>query len=182
MKNIYIILTQSGTIISRVLKIFTREEFNHASICIDNDFSKFYSFGRLKLNNPLIGGFVIENAFTHVLGKFKNVPCMILEKEVSDEQYETICENINNFVSNPKKYKYDFANLFLAQTPFTAKHENRYFCSEFVAFMLSTIDISLPNQLEKIRPFELSKVDDAKVIYKGELKNWCKQQVSKTVI
>ena len=57
MKNIYIILTQSGTIISRIIKIFTHDKVNHASICIDEDFTKFYSFGRLIINNPLIGRF-----------------------------------------------------------------------------------------------------------------------------
>lgn len=69
MKNIYVIITQTGTLVARTIKIFTREEFNHASICLTDKFDKFYSFGRLILNNPLVGGFIIENAFTHVLRK-----------------------------------------------------------------------------------------------------------------
>lgn len=176
MKNIYIILSQSGTIVSRVLKWFTHDDFNHASICIDEDFSKFYSFGRIYLWHPFVGGFVTENAFTHVLGRFKYVPSLILKKEVTDEQYETIINTINMFVDNPKNYNYDFANLFLAKTKFTAKHENRFFCSEFVAYVISTAGIKLPNQLEKIRPFEFTNVDDVDVVYKGELKEWCKSK------
>lgn len=176
MKNVYIVLTQSGTIFSRILKSITHEEYNHASICIDEDFSKFYSFGRIYLYHPFVGGFVIENAFTHVLGHFKYVPTLILKKEVSDEQYKTITETINLFVENPKNYNYDFANLFLAKTKYTAKHKNRFFCSEFVAYVLSCAGIKIPNQLEKIRPFQFTNLEDAEIIYKGELKEWCKSK------
>ncbi len=55
MKNIYIILTQSGTIVAKTLQLVTRDEFNHSSLCVDEDFSNFYSFGRLKINNFLSG-------------------------------------------------------------------------------------------------------------------------------
>ena len=177
MKNIYVILTQSGTIVSKVLKYFTHDEYNHSSICIDEDFDKFYSFGRIYLYYPLIGGFVIENAFTHVLGRFKHVPCLILKKEVSDEQYETIINNINTFIANPKDYNYDFANLFFAKAKYTFKHKNRFFCSEFVAYILNSAGIKLPNRMEKIRPYEFTNLEGAEVIYKGELKEWCKSRV-----
>ena len=43
MKNIYIILTQSGTILSRVIKFATSEAYNHASLCLDDKFEKLYS-------------------------------------------------------------------------------------------------------------------------------------------
>ena len=89
MKNIYIILSQSGTEISKMLRAITKEQYNHSSICITDTFNEFYSFGRKKLNNPLIGGFVLENAFKHVFGKFKTVPCMILKLGITDKQYDT---------------------------------------------------------------------------------------------
>lgn len=173
-KNVYIILTQTGTVVARTLKLITRDEFNHASICVDDDFSKFYSFGRLKINNPLSGGFVVENAFSHVLGKFPNVPCMILKKEVTDEQYEQICKTINKFVEHPKNYKYDFINLFLGKTPFCIKNKgNRFFCSGFVEYVLDSNGIKGPNIKEKIRPYELSELEGAEIMYQGELKEWC---------
>ena len=84
MKNVYIVLTQTGTILARTIKLFTAEDYNHASICLDESFQKLYSFGRLRPYNPFIGGFLIENAFTHVFGRFENVPCMIIKKEVTD--------------------------------------------------------------------------------------------------
>lgn len=178
MKNVYIILSQSGTLISKALKFFSHDEFNHSSICIDDSFKKFYSFGRLKINNPLCGGFLIENAFTHVFGKFKKIPCMILELVISDEQFTIIENTINGFIEKPSKYKYDFANVILAKTPFSVKNKNEYFCSEFVGYVLEQANIKLPNVLTKIRPIEFTQIEDVKIIYKGELKEWC-NKVSK---
>ncbi|MBQ9279973.1 MAG: hypothetical protein IJ215_02870 [Clostridia bacterium] len=173
MKNVYIILTQSGTLISKTLKLFTHDKYNHASICVDDDFSKFYSFGRLKVNNPLIGGFVTENAFTHVFGKFKKVPCMVLKIEVSDEKYQQIVEVIQEFTNDPNKYKYDYYNLFLAKTPLMVGHMNRYFCSEFVAFVLESCGMKLPSKIEKMRPYWFTHLEGVEVLYQGELKEWC---------
>ena len=99
MKKVYIILSQSGTFISKALKFFSHDEFNHSSICIDDSFERFYSFGRLKINNPLCGGFLIENAFTHVFGKFKEIPCMILELAVTDEQFDIIEKTLDGFIA-----------------------------------------------------------------------------------
>lgn len=106
-------------------------------------------------------------------GKFENVQCMILKKEVTDEQFEIIKNTIDHFIENPKQYKYDYANLFLAKTKITASHENRFFCSEFVAYLLQTAGLEIPNVIEKIRPTEFEKLKGAEVIYKGELKAWC---------
>lgn len=175
-KSIYIILTQSGTIISKTIKLFTHDRYNHASICLDDSFQSFYSFGRLQINNVFSGGFVKENAFTHVLGKYKNVPCLILKKEVSEKQYEKIQDTIQIFTTDPQKFKYDYFNLFFAKTPITFSHKNRFFCSEFVAYVLSEAGITPPNRLEKIRPFEFTSLENVEVLYQGELKKWCETQ------
>ena len=177
MKNIYIILTQSGTIVSRMLKIFTHDNYNHASICVDENFEKFYSFGRLNINFPIPGGFITENAFTHVFGRYKRIPCMILKIKISDEKYQEIIDTINIFTSNPNNYKYDYFNLFLAKTPLTLPHINRYFCSEFVGFVLEICDIKLPSKIEKMRPFWFTKIEGVEVIYEGILQDWCKEKL-----
>ena len=123
-----------------------------------------------------IGGFLEETAFTHVLGKFKNVPCMILKKEISEEQFEKIQNTIHFFTSEPKKFKYDYFNLLFAKTPLTFSHENRFFCSEFVAYVLSEAGITPPNRIEKIRPFEFTSLENVEILYQGELKKWCETQ------
>ena len=60
MKKIYIILTHTGTVLSRIIKIYTKDEFSHVSIALDKDLKQMYSFGRLNPYNPFIGGFIHE--------------------------------------------------------------------------------------------------------------------------
>lgn len=60
MKKIYLVLTHTGTMLSRLIKTFTKDEFTHSSIALDIDLKQLYSFGRLNPYNPFVGGFVHE--------------------------------------------------------------------------------------------------------------------------
>lgn len=99
-----------------------------------------------------------------------------MKKEVSNEQYDKICTIVKSFVEKRDTYNYDFSNLLLAKTKLKVKNENRFFCSEFVAFVLSNVGINVPNIKEKIRPIEFCNLKGVKVIYKGDLKEWCKER------
>ena len=57
---IYIVVTQTGTVLSRILKIVTKAEYNHVSISLDPSLDQMYSFGRKNAYNPIWGGMVQE--------------------------------------------------------------------------------------------------------------------------
>ena len=122
------------------------------------------------------GGFLIENAFTHVFGKFSRVPCLILKKEVTEEQFENMKKTISHFAQNATQYKYDYLNLLFAKTPLTFPHHNRYFCSGFVAYVLNQAGIKTPSNIQKIRPYEFTSMPHIEKIYEGDLKEWCTQK------
>ena len=67
-KQLYIVISQTGTLLSRILKQITGAEYNHASISLSRDLERMYSFGRRNPYNPFWGGFVIESPRT---GTFK---------------------------------------------------------------------------------------------------------------
>ena len=60
-KQIFIVITQTGTMLSRILKRITGAEYNHASLSLSRDLTRMYSFGRRHPYNPFWGGFVIES-------------------------------------------------------------------------------------------------------------------------
>ena len=60
-KNIYIMISQTGTNCSKIFQLFTRAPYNHASIALDEDLNSLYSFARQNLYIPLIAGFVKED-------------------------------------------------------------------------------------------------------------------------
>lgn len=40
MKKIYIVLTDTGTVLSKIIKIYTKDEFAHVSISLDKGLKK----------------------------------------------------------------------------------------------------------------------------------------------
>ena len=176
MKNIYIILSQSSTGVARILKFVTRDKYNHSSICLKDDFENFYSFGRKYTNFMIPGGFIVENAFEHVFGKFSKIPCLILKKEVTDEQYLKLQEIIHEFSENKANYSYAILSLFLADTAFSVTSENKYFCSQFVAKVLNDINIATPKSPEHMHPIDFTKIDNVTTLYEGDLKEFCQKK------
>ena len=71
MKEIYIVVSKTGTITSNFLNFFAPYKYMHASISLDKNLSNMYSFGRRYLNFALWGGFVPEDIEKKVFKKFK---------------------------------------------------------------------------------------------------------------
>ena len=46
MKEIYLILTYTGTIPSKMIKMYTKYTYSHVSLSLDKDLSEMYSFAR----------------------------------------------------------------------------------------------------------------------------------------
>ena len=40
MKKIYIVLTYTGTILAKIVRMYTKREFSHVSIALDEDLKK----------------------------------------------------------------------------------------------------------------------------------------------
>ena len=60
MKKVFLVFSHSGTILSKVIRLYTREKYSHISISLDEDLKRMYSFGILRPYNPFLGGFVHE--------------------------------------------------------------------------------------------------------------------------
>ena len=61
MKKLYIVLTYTGTVISKMIKGYTKDEFCHSSIALDLELNEMYSFGRKYTFTPIFAGFVHEH-------------------------------------------------------------------------------------------------------------------------
>ena len=82
-KQIFIVISQTGTVLSRILKRVTGAEYNHASLSLSPDLKKMYSFGRRHPYNPFWGGFVIESPHAGTFRRFSNTTAVILAVEIT---------------------------------------------------------------------------------------------------
>ena len=88
--KIYIVLTYTGTLLSKIIKTYTKDEFSHVSISLDEELKQMYSFGRLNPYNPFIGGFVHEGINTGTFRRFIKTKTEIYSLEVNEDQYNSI--------------------------------------------------------------------------------------------
>ena len=44
--RIYVVLSDSGSVVSKLLRLFTKAKYNHVSLSLREDLSEMYSFGR----------------------------------------------------------------------------------------------------------------------------------------
>ena len=170
MKKIYIILTYTGTILSKIVRIYTRKEYSHVSISLDEDLTKMYSFGRLYPYNPFLGGFVHEGINHGTFKRFKNTKTKIYSLEIDEEKYEKIEEIIKNIQSKKKLYKFNLIGLLALSLNVKIKREKCFYCAEFVKYLLEKSDVvELPDM---VKQEEFEKVNSISKVYKGFLKEY----------
>lgn len=170
--NIYIVLTQTGTILSQILKKFTGAKYNHVSIATDKDLTNMYSFGRLHAYNPFVAGFVKESTESGTFKRFKKTEAMILTVKVSDEQYHKICNYLNSLYNHKKAFGYNYKGVFMAFFGKVHAARNRFYCSEFVKNALVKAKIVSAEEFPAItQPIFFSQLFDD-VIYKGRLSTY----------
>lgn len=134
MKNknqIYILLTDTGTVLNRLIKMYTKDPYNHVLIAFDKELNELYSFGRKKHYNPIIGGFVKENIDNVI---FSNAKCAVYcLEDIDDITYLRIREYIKLFELNRDTYRYNFLGLFGIMLNIHIQRCDAFFCSQFVA-------------------------------------------------
>ncbi len=170
MKSIYIVLTATGTLFSRCIGLYTKERYNHVSLCLDSQIHEFYSFGRKIIWFPLYGGFVVEHTDSGMYKAFGNTMCAIYRLEIEDRKFETLEHSIRSFVKNRKKYGYNLLGLIGVMLNIPMKRRNKYFCTQFVATMLKNNGIhDFKKDLSLVTPQDFYKIPDLLPIYEGKL-------------
>ena len=94
-KEIYIVVMQTGSIVSRALKMITGKEYNHVSVSFDPDLHYLYSFGRRNPYNPWIGGFVQESTDFGTLKRFSDTRAVVMSLPVSEKTYYQLVHKID---------------------------------------------------------------------------------------
>lgn len=135
-KQLYIVLSQTGTMLSRILKFATGAEYNHSSISLSADLSQMYSFGRRNPYNPFWGGFVKESPHTGTFKRFQDTKVIIFAVEIDEKHYMEVDKTLHQMYSQQGNYHYNYLGLFLAALHICRRKENCYYCSEFVRQIL----------------------------------------------
>lgn len=173
MAKLYILLSQSGTLPSKVLKLFTRAEYNHVSISLAPDLKEMYSFGRRYLYFPIPGGFILESKDTGIYRRYPNASIAVVELEISEEKYAYLSTRLKEMYRDKKQYRYNLLGLSFAAFRIIYRKEKRYYCSEFVRDIFVESGIVDADVFQPIvQPIHFIDMTDSKVIYRGKLSGY----------
>ncbi len=172
-KTVYILLTDTGTVLTKIIKWYTNAPYNHVSIGFDDKLDEIYSFGRKNPRNPLIAGFIREDVYYGTYRYFDDTRCLLLKIDVSSSEYIRIRNVIQSFNSNKDLYSYNLLGLIGVAIQYPIHQKNKYFCSQFVAEVFEKSGLKLwdlPPAL--ISPNDFLMHPRFKLVYEGSLYNY----------
>lgn len=174
MKYVYVVVSHSGSVISRLIRAFTKDEYSHVSVALDGDLSRMYSFSRLHTQVPIPGGFVRESRERGILCKFKNAEIVVLRIATDDAKYAALCAHLDEMYAERDKYHYNYRGFFAAgrgKPP--AKRKYYYYCSEFVKDILERFRLVDEGELPlAVRPVGFLRLRRGEEIYRGRLSGY----------
>ncbi len=172
-KKIYILLSHSGSLLSKCINRYTKEPYTHVSIALDEELNELYSFGRLRPNNPIFAGFVREDIANGTYKRFPDTMCALYSLEIDKLQYKNLKKEIRIFKKDAKKYGYNFIGLIGYMVNYPIERKYNYFCSQFVSSLLNSSGIKLidkPTAL--ISPRDFRECRDLNLVYEGNLQSY----------
>ena len=170
--KIYIVISQTNTMVSRVIRLFTKDPYNHSSISLNESLTDMYSFGRKYHWTPLPGGFIQESIYKKVFAHHPDTTIAVYEVEVTKAQYRKVKKTLKQMQKNQKKYAYNLIGVMLVALHKERKAANKYYCSEFVKYILTECDIVEKSELPKLcKPMDFQLVNGVK-IFEGSMINY----------
>ena len=176
-KQIYIIITHTPSVVSKIIKRFTHTPYNHVSVSLDAELERMFSFGRWYKYFPWIGGFVRESPYFGTLGRFQDTEAIVLKMTIDENAYEGISKRLDDMLEHKYTYKYDSLGLILAIFGKTKKRKNYYYCSAFLRDLLK--DFGVEDDVlckDIVQPLDFMNLPNTHEIYRGKLIEFAEQE------
>lgn len=171
MRKVYVLLTDTGTVLTKMIKLYTKKPLNHASIALDEQLMDVYSFGRKRPNNPFLAGFVRENLRG---GIFRDANCAIFSCTMTEKQFQKTIHKIREMEKNKHRFKYNLIGLIAVMMNRELDRKNAFFCSHFVATVLeeSGIETNQQKPLSLVTPYDIIESPSLELVFEGKLSTY----------
>ena len=163
---IYIVFSATPTRMGRLIRLATRNRYNHVSLSLDRDIRRMYSFARYHRTIPLYGGFVVESILRY--GSFAgNARVKICRLPVSEPQYTYLCNYLERLWSERENYIYNTPAALTSLIHRRPAIPKTHTCITFVHEILTRYRLAgaNPNRCPTVR--RLEELLSPYVIYEG---------------
>ena len=171
MREIYILLTNSHTLISKLIYLVTKAEYTHAALAMDKDLTMLYSFGRKFKYSMVPSGFVREGVTHGVMGDSENMKCALYTIHISEKSYQKLANRLRHMEAKRHVYRFNYLGLPLCHFGRRSGSKNVFFCSQFVSHVLQKAGaIEHHKHPSLTKPVDFTKLKSAKKIFEGEIR------------
>ena len=170
MKTIYILLTRSGTLLSKLVYAATGASYTHASMAFDAELNCLYSSTRKNGYTMFPAGPSKEYLNKGVFRLRDDAPCALYALEVSDEAYFRALHRAEEFMRLSEEYSFNTLGLILCGLHIRWQRRRHYFCSQFVSEVLQksgALDLPKPSTL--MHPSDYAELPQLRCLYRGTL-------------
>ena len=170
-KDIYILLTDTKTLVSKVSRMVTGDPYNHVSLMLTDNFDDgIYTFSLGNGINGIKGGFMVEDR-----ANLKGSRYSMYRLGVTQGVYDKIKARVTDYVKGVEKTSYNHLGLFNAifkKNIFKSEDDQTSICSEFVVEVLkfSGVELFTKRFSSSVRPYEMIKSKLLKFHKRGTIK------------
>ncbi len=148
--HLYVVVSNTGSAASEIISVFTRKQYNHASLSFDRELKTIISYnGGEKVYPPGLNQEMIE-----FFNKKEDSSLIVYELDAGEEQKRKLLEKIREINENGSAY--NMLGLVLK----TSLKPNIMFCSQFVYNMLKYVNLEYFEKADgKVKPTDLVELD-----------------------
>ena len=166
-KSIYILLTRTSSILSRLIARLTRAAYTHAALSLDDAFEETYSFTRRNPRLILPAGLARENLWRGLYFARRDPPCRVYRLRLTEEEYERISRRVREMYAERGRYHYNYLGVAANYFGHHYSTPRRFFCSEFVATMVAMSEPKTEICPSRTRPMDLAELPELECVYEG---------------
>ena len=170
MKTIYILLTRSGTLLSKLVYAVTGASYTHASMAFDEELNCLYSSTRKNGYTMFPAGPSKEYLNKGVFRLRGDAPCALYALEVTDEAYVRARRRAEHMMARGELYRFNTLGLILCALHIRWQRRRHYFCSQFVSEVLQKSGaLELPKPSTLMHPSDYAELPELRCLYHGTL-------------
>jgi hypothetical protein len=172
MKPIFIVLSFTGTPLSKVVVTHMKHQYAHVSLGLDDELDELYSFGRLHPYNAFRGGLVREGINHGTFKRFKHTKVAVYRLTVTAKQYRKIEAIIRTMWADRRRYKFNILGMFLVKFNKKLSRKDYFYCAEFLRHVLDEAGVDITHLPDIISPQDFMQLSGMKLTYEGLLREY----------
>ncbi len=172
-KDLFILLSRTHTIPSKIIRALNPMPYAHASIAFDENLSEMYSFARKRVHYPFYCGLIDEDINKGVYGRKKSTECLVLRLPVSKEVYQKAHDYVEGLKARRRLYGYNYLGVLAVKFHKAFDRKYAFFCTQFVEKVLQVSGINLFDKKPGlVTPEDYRTCDRLEHFYEGLLSNY----------